>query len=208
MRAWTPYTDECYPVRYSDLLLAAWKLERQAEVRDPLLPKVTSMGGLNVTHSQTVWNLFPSWMLKDSHSFTARLATVGSNRVTGDSGTKKELNIQMERTPTLDRFKGADQSLGYIICLANVVELYQKENWNCFICGSPDHLVKDCAKGLGKTAQKVSLNTKEGMMKKGGQTLQKPVVIQPTSPHEAPEPQNIPKISLLESWSTDTLELT
>ena len=38
-------------VTYSKLLLAAWKLERWAEARDPLLPKNTTTGGLNVTHS-------------------------------------------------------------------------------------------------------------------------------------------------------------
>ena len=46
-----------HPAGYSKLLLAAQKLERWAEARDPLLPKTTSMGGSNVTHSQTSRNL-------------------------------------------------------------------------------------------------------------------------------------------------------
>ena len=37
-----------------------------------------------------------------------------------------------------------------------------------FGCGSPDHLVKNCPNDLGKTARKVGLNLKEGMVKKGG----------------------------------------
>ena len=51
--------------------------------------------------------------------------------------------------------------------LANTIELYQKKNCNCFGCGSPDHLVKDCTKDLGKSARKVGLNLKEEMVKKG-----------------------------------------
>ena len=51
---------------------------------------------------------------------------------------------------------------------ANVVELYQKRNHNCFGCGSPDHMVKDCPKEMRKTARKVGLNLKEGTVKKGG----------------------------------------
>ena len=47
-------------ISYSDLLPAAWKLERWNETRDPLLQKTTTTGGSNVTHSQTPVNLFPS----------------------------------------------------------------------------------------------------------------------------------------------------
>ena len=59
------------PTNYSDLLLAVQKLERWAEVRDPLLPKTTTMGGINVTKPQTSGNLFLSKMLKGNHTFTA-----------------------------------------------------------------------------------------------------------------------------------------
>ena len=61
-----------------------------------------------------------------------------------------------------------DSLLGFITWFANVVELYQKRNHNCFGCGSPDHLVKDCLKEMGKTARKVDLNLKEEMAEKGG----------------------------------------
>ena len=43
-----------------------------------------------------------------------------------------------------------DPSLGYIMQFTNMVELYQKRNHNCFGCGSPDHLEKDCPKEMGK----------------------------------------------------------
>ena len=67
-----------------------------------------------------------------------------------------------------------DLSLGYIIQFANAVELYQKKNQNCFGCSSPYHLVKDFLKELGKTARKVGLKLKEGMVKKGGWLPKRP----------------------------------
>ena len=75
-----------------------------------------------------------------------------------------------------------DPSLGFIMCFADVVELYQKWNCNCFGCGSTYHLVKDCPKEMGKTARMVGLNLKEGMMKKGGQSSQKVVAMQEATP--------------------------
>ena len=91
-----------------------------------------------------------------------------------------------ENQETLSDIGGADHLISCIICFANVIKVYQKENQNCFRCGSPDHLGKDCPKDLSKVVRKVSLNTKEQMMKKGGQTPQKPVVAQLASPDEAP----------------------
>ena len=52
------------PVPYSELLLAAQKLKRWAEARNPLLPKITTAGSSNVIHSQSKGNLFPSRKLK------------------------------------------------------------------------------------------------------------------------------------------------
>ena len=43
---------------YSNLLLAAWKLERWAEARDPLLLKTTMTGGSNVTQPHRHWGIF------------------------------------------------------------------------------------------------------------------------------------------------------
>ena len=73
-----------------------------------------------------------------------------------------------EDADTLSGVGGVDQSVGCIVCFANVVKLYQRKNQNCFQCGSPEHLMKDCPKVLSKTTQKVSLNVKEGRMKNGG----------------------------------------
>ena len=151
--------DDGHPTGYSHLLLADRKLERRAEARDPLLPKIATTGGSNVTHSQTSGNLIPSKKLKGSHTFTAWSAMVESNKAAEDSVIKAEDEEEAESSAgedseTLSGVGGADQSVGYIVCFANVVELYQRKNWNCFRCGSPDHLVKDCLKDLRKTAHK------------------------------------------------------
>ena len=91
-----------HPAGYCDLLLAAQRLERWAETRDPLLPKTITTGGTNITCSQTSRNLFPSCKLKGSHTFTAQWATVECNEAAEDSGTKAEeeegLSLQLERT--------------------------------------------------------------------------------------------------------------
>ena len=76
------------PPASSDLLLAAWKLERQNEARAPLIPKSTPTGGSNVTHSQTPVNLFLSQQLKGNQTFTAQLATVEGNEVGEDLDAK------------------------------------------------------------------------------------------------------------------------
>ena len=175
-----------HPARYSDLFLAAQKLERWAEARDLLLLKATSMGGLNVTCSQTSGNLFPSWKLKRSHNFTARLATVESNGVAEDWYKEEVDSSDGEDPKTSGGVERADQLLGYIIHLANVVELYQNKNQNCFGCGSPPQgPQQDCLKSKFKC--------KRGMTKKGGWTPQKPVVTQPLFLDEATRAQECPK---------------
>ena len=47
----------------------------------------------------------------------------------------------------------------------------KKKNWNCFRCGSPDHLVMDCPKDLGKVTRKVSLNPKRGQQRREARPL-------------------------------------
>ena len=163
------------PVTYSELLLAAQKLERWAEARDPLLLKTTTTGGSNMTCSHSQGALFPSRKLKGSHTFTARAAAVEDHEVEEDSSPKPSEEKGAESSAEEDIGQsgegvGTDQLLGYIVQFANAVELYQKKNLNCFRCGNLDHLVKDCTKDLGKTTRKVGLNLKEGMAKKGGQT--------------------------------------
>ena len=63
------YKVDEHPAIYSDLLLAAQKLERWAETRDPLLPKTTITEGSNVTQPQASGNLFPSRKLKGQSYF-------------------------------------------------------------------------------------------------------------------------------------------
>ena len=94
---------------------------------------------------------------------------------------------------------GPHQLVSYIIWFANAVTLHQRKIWNCFGCGSPDHLVRDCPKDLSKTAQRASLNAKEGMGRKGGWVPQKPVVIQQAAPDKAPKawwhPKKLPLLT-------------
>ena len=78
------------PVTYSELFLAAQKLERQAEARDPLLLKNTTAGSLNVTHFQSQRNLFPSRKLKGGHTFTAQSAVVEDHEMEEDPGPKPD----------------------------------------------------------------------------------------------------------------------
>ena len=77
-----------HPTSYSDLLLTAWKLERQNEARDPLLLKTTTTRRLNVTHSQAPLNWFPSWKLKGILTFTAQVAAVEGSEMGEDSDAK------------------------------------------------------------------------------------------------------------------------
>ena len=152
------------PVTYSKLLLTAWKLERWVEVRNPLFPKTPTTRNSNVSHSHSQGNLFPSQKLKGNHTFTAWPAAIEDHKTEEDSGPKPDREKEYEGT-TGD-VGDVNPSLGHITQFANVVELYQKRNCNCFGCGSPDHLVKDCLKEMGKTTRKVGLNLKEGMAKK------------------------------------------
>ena len=64
------------PVTYSELLLTVQKLERWAEVRNPLLPKIPTTRSLNVTHSHSQGNVFPSRKLKGNHTFAIQSMAV------------------------------------------------------------------------------------------------------------------------------------
>ena len=91
-----------HPAGYSDLLLATWNLERQAEARDSLLLKTTPTGGSNIAHSETSGNLLPSWKLKGSHTFTAnqlwwKVTELQKNQAWRQK-RKKGMSLQKERT--------------------------------------------------------------------------------------------------------------
>ena len=171
------------PVTYSELLLAAWKLERWAEARDPLLPRSRTIGSSNITCSHSQGNLFPSRKLKGNHTFTAWSIAVEDNKTEEDSGPKP--NGEKEAEPSAEENMGmtgkvsnVDPSLGFVTQFANTLELYQKRNHSWFGCGSPYYLVKDCLKEMGKTTRKVGLNVKEGTVKKWGWSSQNSVATQ------------------------------
>ena len=182
------------PVTYSQLLLATQKLERWAEARDPLPPKTTTAGSLKVICSQWQGNLFPSKELKGNCTLTAQSAAVEDLEMEEDSGPKpdeeKEIKSPAEEDAGMTGEIGdVNLSLGYIMWFANAVELYQKKNHSCFGCGSPDNLVNDCPKELGKAMRKVGFNSKEGTTKKGGWSSQKLVAAQQATPDYAPQAQ-------------------
>ena len=83
----TQKVDGEHPASYSNLLLVAQRLKRWAETRDPLLPKTTAAGKLNITHSQTPG---PFQNLKGNCTFTAQSTTVENNEVEEDSGMTPE----------------------------------------------------------------------------------------------------------------------
>ena len=116
------------PVTYSKLLLAAQKLERQTEARDPLLPKTTMAGSVNITCSHSQGNLFSSRKLKGNCTFTAQSTAVEDHETELDSGPKpseeKEAESSAEEDAGMTGEVGdVDPSLGYIVQFANVVEL-------------------------------------------------------------------------------------
>ena len=75
---------------YSDLLLAAWKLERWVETRGPLPQKTPADSGLNIRCSQTPGNSFPSHKLKGNCTFTVQAVTIWNDEVEEDSSAKQE----------------------------------------------------------------------------------------------------------------------
>ena len=144
---WLIYkVDDEHPAIYSDLLLATQKLERWAEARDPLPPKVVATNGLTVMHSQMPGNLFSLCKLKGHCTFTAQAVNIGNDTAEEDPGVEQEGEDDTEHSAdkeveVLDKVKEAAQSIEYIAHFAKAVELYQKKNKNCFVCGSPNHFI-------------------------------------------------------------------
>ena len=84
------------PVTYSELLLTAQKLERWTEARDTLLLKMTTARSLNVTHSHSQGNLFPSRKLKGNCTFTAQSAVVEDHETEQDASPKPSWEKETE----------------------------------------------------------------------------------------------------------------
>ena len=178
------------PVTYSEMLLAAQKLERWAEARDPLLLKTTTTGGLNLTCSHSQSNLFLSRKLKGSLTFKAQSAAVEDHETEEDLGSKPDGEKEAESSVEEDmgmsgKVGGTDQLLGYIIWFTNAVELTRKEPQLLWVW-QPRSPGETLPKGPRKTAREVGLNLREGMVKKGGWTSLKLVTAQQATPDEAP----------------------
>ena len=181
-----------HPASYSDLLLVAQKLERWAEARDPLPPKMAATNGSNIMHFQMPGNLFPSHKLKGNCTFPTWAVTIGNDEVKEDPGVKLEREGEMELSAdkyieVLHGVGETNQSIKYIVHFTKAVEIYQKINKNCFGCGSPDRLIQDCPKDISRSAQKVYWNMKEGTANKGGWAHQKPDATQQASLDKMPQ---------------------
>ena len=142
-------------------------------------------------HSQTTGDLLPSHKLKGNCTFVTQAMTIGNDEAEKDpaanpDGEGETVSSAGEEVEASSRAGETDQSIEYIIHFTKAIELYQKQNRNCFGGSSPDHLRCDCPKDLSLSAQKADLNMKEGMAKKGGQTSQKSVAAQQTTPDEMP----------------------
>ena len=77
-----------HPASYSNLPLAAQKLEWRAEARNPLPPRMAVTNWSNVMHSQIPGNLFPSCKLKGNHTFTTWTVTIGNDMEEEDPGVE------------------------------------------------------------------------------------------------------------------------
>ena len=119
-------------VSYSNLLLAALKLERQEEARDPLLPKMAITTGSYMMHSQMPGNLFPWCKLKGNHTFAAQAMTVRNDEAKTDQGVKLEGEGDME--PSVDEDAEAsnrggetNQPVKYIFCLLKQMKYIKRK---------------------------------------------------------------------------------
>ena len=79
-----------------------------------------------------------------------------------------------------------------IIHFTNTVKLYQKKNWNCFRCGIPDQLVKDCPKDLTGSPEKWVLMKKKGWQRREAGPLRNPQLLKHHSWMRLPESKDIP----------------
>ena len=168
---------------YSNLCLAAWKLERWLEARDPLLLKNHPNQGIkhnsfsDISELVTLLEVEGQSYLHHLISYGGKLWNCRRVRHKGRGG-RRCWDFRWRGPRNLKWDWWSRSAIGYIIHFVNVVEVYLRKNQNWFACSSPDHLVKYCWKDLRKTTWKARLNGKEGMMKKGGQTLQKAGVAQ------------------------------
>ena len=84
---------------YSNMLLATQMLERWAEARDLLPPKVAATTGLATTCYQMPGNLFPTHKLKSNCTFATWAATVGNDTTEEDPSVEPEGEEETKPSP-------------------------------------------------------------------------------------------------------------
>ena len=77
-------------------------------------------------------NLFPLYKLKDNHTFSSQVVTIGNAEGKADSDKKQEGEGEMEPSVAKEfevsgGVEGTDQPKEFIICFAKVVKLYQQK---------------------------------------------------------------------------------
>ena len=159
------------PTGYSDLLLAAQKQNEHTSFSD-----TREFVSLPVAEWQLCFHSWihysrkkQSWRSLKSKAIRGRRGWVFSWK--GYRNLKRAL-----RSRSVCQVNCSFWQCGWVV---------SKTNQNCFVCGSSDHLMRNCLKGLSKTTQTVSLNAKEGMTKMEGQATQKPVATQQAFPDKA-----------------------
>ena len=109
-----------HPASHSNLLLAAQKLVRWAEARDPLPLRTAVNNGLHATHPQKPGNLFPSCKLKGNHAFATQAVTIGNDVAEEDPGVEQEGEEETEHSADQEveasgKVEEDDQYIEYII---------------------------------------------------------------------------------------------
>ena len=92
-----------HPASHSNLLLAAWKLIRQAEARDPLPPKMVATSGLNMMYSQMQGKQIPLHLpkLKGNYTFATWAVTIRNDEAEEISSVKQKGEGEM--MPSADK---------------------------------------------------------------------------------------------------------
>ena len=120
--------DGKHPTSYSDLLLA-----KTGQSQNCPAPKDHHNWRIECYLATSIGNLYPSRKLKGSCTFTACSAILKSIGAEEDLSVKPEGEEVAESSDEKDSetstvIGGADQLVRYIVCFANVVDLYQRKN--------------------------------------------------------------------------------
>ena len=65
--------------------------------------------------------------------------------LTGRVPALKEEGVALANPASVEDSESEVEAVdGINVCLAQVMSRYQREEWKCFMCGSPGHFAKDC----------------------------------------------------------------